>query len=797
MSWLSSLQDGLKNAETLLNAVDQKVNAVAATATETPSPFTPNSFDAAGQDLNLLSVTKGAYSENKRDPKPRRVEREKRGASRKVKSENTSRNKQQARTKVASSHTTSKPSPVVEKKTFDDLTAVLNTSEDEEKEKKKKEAKARTPSRIDPRTSSPRQGSRNNNNKATAAAATSNRSSEVAASPAGRDEEKAGGKPTILPSPPPAFPLTPTTPTTATTATEETEESKGESQGESGAGISQQDEEQSLSDVPGSGRNPKEGSELLDEGHQIVSVDDTTRAASVDNTGEGNEKEVRAVATANGEYSASAAEESKQPPMPGAGVAESEEETSNSRERNDLASSQAVSEARTQMRMKLEKEIQEAESLSKLRTNNSAGTATAAAASSKEARLSAMCERLSGRLQQYKMENEQLEEMLKEAEKERENVEKAAEEIEQHRKVLAAKENEISELQLRLEEAVMAKEIGKEELLSLKGQHDELAKQMSNSEIRVLSAAREELNAYELRFETERKAHKATKDAALKREQDLEALVAENTTALASMQQSLDERSERVAYLENMNASLEQDYTNLTKEIAANERQQKSLASSRAETEMKVQSLQQTIQDMQVKIDGMTEENKSSKAEIATLESELGDIRNKDAKQSKEDDQSASAQHKLNEMTDLLYLKQAQLEKLTSDKAAIQMSLEKEVNVLKQELKQTKSIHSMTSKRPPAYDIEEVVPIESIGPVYDRLAKNRRVGNYIRRGAQALDFSTSTVVGLLKKQPVVRIGLFVYIISIHFFLYFMMSRLQSKAIRMEEAIRSYPSPTQN
>jgi hypothetical protein len=84
--------------------------------------------------------------------------------------------------------------------------------------------------------------------------------------------------------------------------------------------------------------------------------------------------------------------------------------------------------------------------------------------------------------------------------------------------------------------------------------------------------------------------------------------------------------------------------------------------------------------------------------------------------------------------------------------------------------------------------VEDVVPIESIGPMYDRLAKNRRVGNYIKKGAQALDFSTSTVVGLLRQQPVVRIGLFLYIISIHFFLYYMMSRMQMKALTVESGI---------
>ena len=96
----------------------------------------------------------------------------------------------------------------------------------------------------------------------------------------------------------------------------------------------------------------------------------------------------------------------------------------------------------------------------------------------------------------------------------------------------------------------------------------------------------------------------------------------------------------------------------------------------------------------------------------------------------------------------------------------------------------------MRARRSPSYDIEGVVPIESMGSVYDRLAKNRRVGKVV----QALEQSSSTVVRLLRQQPVVRIGLFVYIICVHFYLYWVLYRLQTKALHMtsaEEEIRSH------
>ena len=151
-------------------------------------------------------------------------------------------------------------------------------------------------------------------------------------------------------------------------------------------------------------------------------------------------------------------------------------------------------------------------------------------------------------------------------------------------------------------------------------------------------------------------------------------------------------------------------------------------------------------------------------------------------------EQSSALQHKLNEMTDLLYVKQAQLEKLASDKAAVQMALEKELLIVRKDLKQEQTFRN----RGPSYDVEDVVPIESI-PMYDRLAKrNRRVGGVLLNGARALDLSASTVASLIKSQPVVRLGLFAYLVLLHLFMYFLMARLQNKAVRLDEMGRIQP-----
>jgi len=794
MSWLSSLQDGLKNAEALLNAVDQSVKETVESV-------------GGGEDGDGGAPAKAKPS----------FEAEKRqaGEARSSASGNNVREKRAARPGPAGSRLPTAPAttasaakvPLASPSTVRKPVAGRKPTQARAVERKGRDAGATAAARK--------------------ARAKAGQDAPAPSQGKGVASESGAGLGTALPAPPPAPEAKPAEPAAGPAVVERKtfddltaamEAPKGTSAAPAedvaaAVDISQGEDSQESREFPAFPSPPKqeEAPAPAEVEAEAKSPVDEPAEPSLGGTSDGEQvtasvrpkselKDEKAVSGSNQSDS-----EGKEGVMNGVAAAGGPAKAKAKAVWSQIgASVDAMSEARAQMREKLEKEIEEATSLSKERSSATSGagkgaagapaSSASSAASQKEARLSAMCERLSNRLQQYKMENEQLEELLREAERSKEDSDKVAGAVEEQKRVLAGKDAEIEELKLRLEEALMAKEIGKEELLSLKGQHDELAKEMSNSEIRVLEAAREELNALELRFETERKAHKATKDAALKREQDLEAHVAENTTALATMQHSLDERSERVASLEEANASLEHDYSQLVKELSDKQAQQQQLSARAQKSESLARALKQAVQEMEKKVDAAQGESKSAREKILELESELKSAQNEEANDAKGADSGGkNVQQKLNEMTDLLYLKQAQLEKLASDKAAVQMSLEKEVGVLKQELQQVKTINTMSSRRSPVYDIEEVVPIETI-PMYDRLAKNRRVGNYIRRGAQALDFSTSTVVGLLKQQPVVRIGLFVYILSIHFFLYFMLARLQSKSIRMEEVIRHHSDP---
>jgi len=464
------------------------------------------------------------------------------------------------------------------------------------------------------------------------------------------------------------------------------------------------------------------------------------------------------------------------------------------------SSSNPSASARSEMRKKVDKEL--AEVAAATAAVNGDVTNTPSELHRKEQRLSAMCERLSARLQQYKSENEQLEEMLRSAEKDRESFEASAATLRKQEKLLADKGAEVESVRTRLEEVLSEQVATRAELASAKEERGALVQGMNASEARVVSAVREETDAVENRLEAERRAHQATKTQALAREQALEAMTADHSEVLSSMQRKLDERCERVAYLEKTSAVLEQDCAQLGKELAEKERQQRHAAANKQEAEAQLLILRKKVADLEAVETNARNQSDRDRQRVLELEKQLDEMKDSTQEDRKEPKRGKDGnvenhhgvQHKLNEMTDLLYLKQAQLEKLASDKAAIQMSLEKELNEVRRELKQAKqTIQQQQHQRvdPMHFDIEaDLVPIER-HQIFSRLSKSRRLAPYIKKGARALDLSASTVTRLIKDQPLVRIIMFLYLVFLHVFLYFIMSRLQGKAIKMDDALKSY------
>ena len=133
------------------------------------------------------------------------------------------------------------------------------------------------------------------------------------------------------------------------------------------------------------------------------------------------------------------------------------------------------------------------------------------------------------------------------------------------------------------------------------------------------------------------------------------------------------------------------------------------------------------------------------------------------------------------ELTELLYQKQTQLENLAADKAAALMTLERQLADARAESERSKTRQRIRA----GGDIEEVVPMDSIGPVYSKLASHKKVGKYISSGARFLDVGASTLSALLKQKPLFRLVVFVYVLGVHAFIWLLLQKLQAKALRME------------
>ncbi|KAG1346623.1 putative Golgin-84 [Cocos nucifera] len=213
---------------------------------------------------------------------------------------------------------------------------------------------------------------------------------------------------------------------------------------------------------------------------------------------------------------------------------------------------------------------------------------------SKEARLARVCAGLSSRLQEYKAENAQLEELLV-AERELSSSYEAH--IKQLQQDLSASKMEVARAESNMADALFAKNseiealtssvdalkkqsgAAEEKLASLQADMETIMRSRELTETRMIQALREELASAERRAEEERAAHSATKMAAVEREIELEHRAVEASNALARIQRQADESTTRATELEHKVALLEVECASLTQELqemeARNRRGQK------------------------------------------------------------------------------------------------------------------------------------------------------------------------------------------------------------------------------
>ncbi|CAH2051188.1 unnamed protein product [Thlaspi arvense] len=362
--------------------------------------------------------------------------------------------------------------------------------------------------------------------------------------------------------------------------------------------------------------------------------------------------------------------------------------------------------------IKIQDQLEEAQGLLK---------ATVSTGQSKEARLARVCAGLSSRLQEIKAENAQLEELLT-AEQELTKSYEAS--IRQLQKDLSASKSEVTKVESSMVEALAAKNseiealvsamdalknqaaLNEGKLSSLQADMESIMRNRELAETRMMQALREELATTERRAEEERSAHSATKMAAMERERELEHRAVDASTALVRIQRIADERTTKVAELEQKVALLEVECTSLNQELQEMEvRARRGQKKTPDEANQVIQ-----IQAWQDEVDRARQGQRDAEEKLSSMEAEMQKVRVEMAAMKRDAEHYSRQEHtelekRYRELTDLLYYKQTQLETMASEKAAAEFQLEKEVKRLHEA--QVEVEKSRVSRRPSATWEEE------------------------------------------------------------------------------------------
>ncbi|RWR72494.1 golgin candidate 1 isoform X1 [Cinnamomum micranthum f. kanehirae] len=417
---------------------------------------------------------------------------------------------------------------------------------------------------------------------------------------------------------------------------------------------------------------------------------------------------------------------------------------------------------------------------------------------SKEARLARVCAGLSSRLQVYKSENSQLEELLV-SERERSNSYEAR--IKQLQQDLSISKSSVSKIESDMADALVAKN---SEIEALVTSMDALKKQAAASEgklaslqanmesnmrsrelteTRMMQALREEIASVERRAEEERAAHNATKMAAMEREVELEHRAAEASTALARIQRTVDERTARAAELEQKLALLEVECASLNQELQDMEtraRHGQKKASEEANQALQFQNQKQAWQE---EVERARHGQRDAETKLSSLEAEVQKMRVEMAGMKRDAEHYSRQEHmelekRYRELTDLLYYKQTQLEAMASEKAAAEFQLEKEAKRL-QEV-QVEAERSRSSRRASS-SWEEDTDLKALEPLPLHHRHMAGASMQLQRAAKFLDSGAVRATKFLWRYPIARVILLFYLVFVHLFLMYLLHRLQEQA----------------
>ncbi|XP_017626841.1 golgin candidate 1-like isoform X1 [Gossypium arboreum] len=427
-------------------------------------------------------------------------------------------------------------------------------------------------------------------------------------------------------------------------------------------------------------------------------------------------------------------------------------------------------------------QLDEAQGL--LKTTNSTGQ-------SKEARLARVCAGLSSRLQEYKSENAQLEELLIAERELSKSYEARIKQLQQDLSVsksevtrvesnmldaLAAKNSEIEALVNSMDALKKQAALSEGNLASLQANMESIMRNRELTETRMMQALREELASAERRAEEERAAHNATKMAAMEREVELEHRAVESSTALARIQRVADERATKAAELEQKVALLEVECTSLNQELQDMEaRFRRGQKKSPEEANQMVQ-----MQAWQEEVERARQGQRDAESKLSSLEAEVQKMRVEMAAMKRDAEHYSRQEHmelekRYRELTDLLYYKQTQLETMASEKAAAEFQLEKEIKRLQEaqvEVERSRVPRRASSSWEEDTEIKSLEPL----PVHHRHVAAASV--QFQKAVKLLDSGAVRATRFLWRYPTARIMLLCYLVFVHLFLMYLLHRLQ-------------------
>ncbi|GIL70478.1 hypothetical protein Vretimale_3625 [Volvox reticuliferus] len=435
--------------------------------------------------------------------------------------------------------------------------------------------------------------------------------------------------------------------------------------------------------------------------------------------------------------------------------------------------------------------------------------------------LSRTCEQLRKRLEASRAENEQLEDMLARAEvraqQEAALVLALREELAGLQQTRAATESSLA-AQLAVARSSLAEVSDKYEasqrtvlvlegqLLALEESSRRLLEQHSDREGGMVEALSSELAAAEARLAAETKAYQASRAAAAAREQDLEHQIAGSTAALAEVTRSLEEANRKCRGLEEEMVSAVRGRNELSAQVAALQRQLEDAgievgqagaclhggargAAAAAAAAAELDVLRSELEQHQRAAQLAKQAAEVSQAQAAALAQELEALR-QSAEQRKD---AIQLEAQLQEVSDMLYLKQTQMERLAAEKAAQQLKTERELESVRQELAKLSRHAVQQGSRGPT-DVfgsgsspHDVIPMDALGEPYQRLVRHNRVGRAVKAAANFLDSTASTTSFVLRQYPLARLAVFMYAVLIHLYVYFLIARMQRLATHYEAA----------